>query len=499
MNEKLISVCLGLMLLQVAGPVTAQTVLTLDECREMALERNSESRTAQEKLRAAGYDRKAAVANYLPKVSVMGGYMHNSDNIKLISDEQSAQLSQLGTGVSGQLAGFIQQMTADPTFLTLYANDPSLRYMIGALSQADIATPLNQIGSSLAESFTLDVENVYAGVLTVQEPLFAGGKIRAYSKVTQYAEELAEIQLDGAQQKVMVTVDEAYWQIVSIANKLRLADRYVELLGTMESNVEKMKNEGVATVSDQLAVRVRLNEAEMSQIKARNGLLLSKMLLCQLCGLDLETEIVLADEARDIIDIPVDDFTYTGEDIDMNRPELKSLELAVKMYEGKADIVRADFLPTVALTGNYILSNPSMKNGFENKTAGMWNVGAVAKIPVFHFGEGMNKYRRAKSDAILAQYQLDDARGKVNLQISQYEHRIDEAESRMAIAEKTMENAEENLRMANIGFAEGVVESSVVLAANAAWLKAHSEEIDARIDCIMSKVYLRQAVGMLNK
>lgn len=488
-----------MVLLSSTAPMAAQTVLTLEECRAMALEKNSESKSAQEKVRAAEYDQKAAFANYLPKVSVTGGYLHNSDNVKLISDEQAAQLSQLGTGVAGQLSGFIQQMSADPTFQTLYATNPTLQYMIGALGQADIATPLNQVGSSLAESFTLDIENVYAGVVSVQEPLFAGGKIRAYNKVTQYAKELAEIQLDGTSQKVMVTVDEAYWQIVSIANKLRLTERYVELLKTMDENVEKMQNEGVATLSDQLSVRVKLNEAEMSQIKAQNGLVLSKMLLCQLCGLELDSDIVLEDEAREIIDIPVDDFTYTAEDINMNRPELKSLELAVKMYDGKAEIVRADFLPTIALTGNYILSNPSMKNGFENKTAGMWNVGAVAKIPVFHFGEGLNKYRRAKSDAILAQYQLDEARGKVNLQINQYEHRIHEAESRMEMAEKTMENAEENLRIANIGFAEGVVESSVVLAANAAWLKAHSEEIDARIDCIMSKVYLRQAVGMLNK
>lgn len=499
MKEKVLSVCLGLVLLANAGPVAAQRVLTLEECRSLALENNSESKSAQEKVRASEYDRKAAFANYLPKVSVSGTVMHNSDNLKLISDGQAASLSQVGTGIESQLTSFIQQMSSDPTFQALYASNPTLRYMIGALGQADVATPLNAIGSSLADNFTMDIENVYAGIVSVQEPLFAGGKIRAYNKVAQYAGELAEIQLDGSQQKVMVTVDEAYWQIVSIANKLRLTQRYVELLRTMDSNVGKMMAEGVATMSDQLSVRVRLNEAEMSQIKAQNGLLLSKMLLCQLCGLDLESDIVLADEESDIIDVPADEFTYTAEDIDMNRPELKSLELAVKMHEGKADIVRADFLPTIALTGNYIVTNPSMKNGFENKAAGMWNVGAVAKIPVFHFGEGLNKYRRAKSDALLAQYQLDEARGKVNLQIGQYEHRVAEAQARMALAGASLENAEENLRMANLGFAEGVVESSVVLAANAAWLKAHSEEIDARIDCIMSKVYLRQAVGMLNK
>ena len=127
----------------------------------------------------------------------------------------------------------------------------------------------------------------------------------------------------------------------------------------------------------------------------------------------------------------------------------------------------------------------------------MWNVGVVARIPVFHFGEGMSKYRRAKSEVLLTQYQLEDARGKVSLQVNQYEQKIAEADSRLQMALKNMENAEENLRVANIGFKEGVVESSLVLAAQTAWLQAHSEEIDARIDRIMATVYLRQATGQL--
>ena len=195
--------------------------------------------------------------------------------------------------------------------------------------------------------------------------------------------------------------------------------------------------------------------------------------------------------------IPEDVVTYTQEDLYENRPELKSLQLAVNMYDMKSKIVRADYLPTVALMGNYLVTNPSASNGISNDFHGMWNVGLVAKIPIYHFGEGMNKYRRAKSDKIITQYQLEDARGKVSLQVNQYEKKIAEADSRLEMALKNMENANENLRVANIGFKEGVVESSLVLAAQTAWLKAHSEEIDARIDRIMATVYLRQATGQL--
>ena len=496
-NRILLTVMCALAVLQNAQS-TAQTVLTLEECRSMALENNSQSKIAQEKVTAAQYDSKAAFANYLPKVSATAMYLHNSENLNLISEEQQTKFSHLGTAVQGNITAIM----SDPTYQYLTTTDASLAKLDalvkGILQTKDIEGALNQIGQELTDNFTMDIQNVYVGAISIEEPLYVGGKIRAYNKVTAYAKELAETQLDGEDQKVLVTVDEAYWQIVSIANKLRLTDQYVDLLRQMDRNVEIMKNEGVATASDQLSVRVKLNEAEMSQIKAQNGLVLSKMLLCQLCGMPLDKEITLKDELNETLEIPVDEVTYTEESLYENRPELKSLELAVNMYDMKSKIVRADYLPTVALTGNYLVTNPSAHDGLANEFHGMWNVGVVAKVPLYHFGEGMNKYRKAKTDKIITQYQLEDARGKVSLQASQYEKKIAEADSRLEMALKNMENAEENLRIANIGFQEGVVESQLVLAAQTAWLKAHSEEIDARIDRIMATVYLRQVTGQLS-
>ena len=478
---------------------SGQNVLTLEECRSMALENNGQSKIAQEKVTAAEYDSKAAFANYLPKVSATGLYLHNSENINLATEEQRNTLSGMGTSLT---SGMTNSLMTDPNFLSLYMSDATVKntvnYLVQKMSAADVEGTLNQLGQDLSNDMTLDIQNVYVGAITVEEPIYVGGKIRAYNKVTAYAKELAETQLNGEDQKVLVTVDEAYWQIVSVANKLRLTEQYVDLLRQMDKNVEIMKEEGVATASDQLSVRVKLNEAEMSQIKAQNGLELSKMLLCQLIGMPLDSEIMLKDELNETLDIPVDEVTYTEEELYENRPELKSLELAVNMYDMKSRIVRADYLPTVALMGNYMVTNPSASNGFANDFHGMWNVGVVAKIPIYHFGEGMNKYRRAKSDMMMTQYQLEDARGKVSLQASQYDKKIAEADSRLEMALKNMENAEENLRIANIGFQEGVVESQLVLAAQTAWLKAHSEEIDARIDRIMATVYLRQVTGQLS-
>jgi len=475
----------------------SQTVLTLQECRDKALENNQQSKISREKLAAAEYDKKAAFANYLPKVSATGAYLHNSENISLVSDDQSAALTNLGTNMVTSIGSRLPGLMSDPALANIIQNSPAVQQMIGKLQNGEIATALNEIGADLAKEFELDIANVYVGAVTIEEPLYVGGKIRAYNKVTAYAKELAETQMNGEDQKVIVSVDEAYWQIVSIANKLKLTEKYVELLRKLNTDVEKMRGEGLATQADQFSVKVKLNDAEMKLLKARNGLALSKMLLCQLCGMDLHTDIILADEANENLTVPADTVIYTQEEIDENRVELKSLKLATEMYNQKVSIVRADYLPTVALLGSYTLTNPSAQNGFQNKFGDMLSVGVVARIPIFHFGEGMNKVNKAKAEARIAQYQLDEARNKITLQVTQYEQHIKEADSRLELASGNMENAEENLRMANIGFKEGYLASTSVLEAQTAWLQAHSEEIDAKIDKIMALVYLRQATGQL--
>lgn len=479
----------------------SQTVLTLQECRDKALENNQQSKISREKLAAAEYDKKAAFANYLPKVSATGAYLHNSENISLVSDDQSAALTNLGTTTATSIGNYVNGLMVNPKFQQILTNSQATQYLAAEIKKliesGEIATALNEIGADLAKEFEMDIANVYLGALTIEEPLYAGGKIRAYNKVTAYAKELAEAQMSGEDQKVIVSVDEAYWQIVSIANKLKLTEKYVELLRKLNTDVEKMRGEGLATQADQFSVKVKLNDAEMKLLKARNGLALSKMLLCQLCGMDLHTDIMLADETNENLTVPADTVIYTQEEIDENRVELKSLKLATEMYNQKVSIVRADYLPTVALLGSYTLTNPSAQNGFQNKFGDMLSVGVVARIPLFHFGEGMNKVNKAKAEARIAQYQLDEARNKITLQVTQYEQRIKEADSRLELASGNMENAEENLRMANIGFKEGYLASTSVLEAQTAWLQAHSEEIDAKIDKIMALVYLRQATGQL--
>ena len=467
----------------------AQIALTLDSCRALAMENNKELLIGQEKIKAAHYQNKAAFTNYLPKLSATGTYIRNQKEISILNDEQKAGLSQLGTTVGTQVKGFAQQLAVA---------HPELAPLIASLGNFDIATPLNAAGNSIVDAFRTDTRNMYAGAITLTQPLYMGGKIRAYNKITQYAEELARQQHHTGMQEVILSTDQAYWQVISLVNKKKLAEGYLKLLQKLESDIDHMIAEGVATKADGLSVKVKVNEAEMTLTKVEDGLSLSKMLLCQLCGLDLSTNVVLADENMN--DLPI--LLKENSEINMetayaSRPELKSLELASLIYKQKVNVTRAEHLPTVALLGNYLVSNPSVYNGFENKFKGMWNVGVMVQVPIWNWGEGVYKTKAAKAEAQIAKYQLPDAREKVELQVNQAAFKVTEAKKKLIMASKNLEKANENLRYATLGFEEGVIAPANVLEAHTAWLSAQSEKIDAQIDIKLTEIYLQKSLGTL--
>lgn len=298
-------------------------------------------------------------------------------------------------------------------------------------------------------------------------------------------------------QEVILSTDQAYWQVISLVNKKKLAEGYLELLQKLDSDVEKMIAEGVATKADGLSVRVKVNEAEMTLTKVEDGLSLSRMLLCQLCGLDLSTPIVLADEQMENLPLAETNTQFDINTAYANRPEIHSLELATQIYKQKVNVTRAEHLPSVALMGNYMVTNPSVFNSFENKFKGMWNVGVMVQIPIWHWGEGIYKTKAAKAEARIAQYQLQDTREKIELQVNQSAFKVKEASKKLVMATKNMEKADENLRYATLGFKEGVIATSNVLEAQTAWLSAQSEKIDAQIDVKLTEIYLKKSLGTL--
>ena len=445
----------------------AQGVLSLEDCRRLAIENNKKLKIADEDVKASEAQKAEAFTKYLPSIDAMGVYLRNQKEINLLSDDAHLPVGSIGSD---------GKFTFRPDQL-MVGSDGKPVMVNGQYVPKDYALLPK-------EAMTVDERNLGIVQVGLTQPIYMGGKIRAYNQIAGLSEQLAKSKRSQELQNVILSTDEAYWQIVSLVNRKKLADKYVETLTT-----------GVATKADVLSVRVKLNEGEMVQTKVDNGLSLSRMLLNQICGLPTDTIVMLKEEMADtdVEEVPAESL----ERVYSRRPEVASLQLATDIYKKKEKIALSEYLPTIALTANYLSSTPSFFDGVSTKFDGMWSVGVGIKAPIFHWGASRKSLRSAKAQTNAMNYKLQEAKEQIELQVNQSEFKMKEVTKKLAMARKNLERAEENLKFANLGFKEGTIPVLNVLEAQTAWLTANSELIDTQIEARLCKVYLERAYGTL--
>jgi len=487
--NRLLAVCFWLLAVGVS-PVEAQRVLSLDSCRAMALRNNKQMSVQRVKQEVAKNIRKSARTKYLPHVSATGGYLYTSKEISILSDESKETLSNLGTNSVTQLQSGLA--SAMPVLSALFGGTAPVTSMMNGMAGA-----LNQIGQGIVDELHTDTRHMFGGAILVTQPIFMGGAIVAMNKMADLGEDLAANSADARRQETLYQIDQAYWQVVSLRHKQKLAESFLELVKKLDGDVQKMIQEGVATRSEGLSVSVKVNEAEMAVMKVNDGLTLSKMLLCQLCGLPVEEQVTLADEeTEDIATVGITE-TFQKSDYLENRPELKMLQNVVDINHQATNLLKAGNLPQVLLVGGYSASNPNVYNGFQRKFSGAWNIAVLMRVPIWNWGDVAYKVRAAKGATTIATLEMEEAREKMELQVNQSNFRVNEANKKLLLAQASQQRADENLRMATLGFQEGVISSTTVMEAQTAWLQAQSQRIDAEIDVQLSRVNLQKSLGTL--
>lgn len=455
--------------------------VSLDSCRNMALANNKSLRISRQSIEKAHWQNKEAFAAYLPAIDFAGGYVYNQRKLSIFDSDQ-----------------LLPTKSFDPKTGSYEFNlvtNPETGMPIKGPDGQYVPSTVALIPKSAME---YDIHNVFFGAVTLTQPVYMGGKIVAMNKITKAAENLARELNDSEAENIVYAVDAAYWQVVSLKAKKELAESYVNLLDSLCRNVHRLVDAGLATRSDALSVDVKLNSAQVDLTKVDNGLVLSRMALAQLCGLPVDTQLQLADE--DSVSEPAE--VMLPESYDMNevyerRPDLRALSLGVEIAGQQKNVARAAMLPNVALIGSYEFSNPNMYDGFKKRFKGAFSVGAMVSIPIWHWGGNYSKYRAAESDEVIRRLQLEDARELVSLQVSQARFKTHEAYKTFHTAEANLSKADENLRTANLAFKEGVATTDNVMEAQTAWLKAHSEQIDAMIDIRLCNTYLSKVLGTL--
>ena len=275
-----------LLLIVSLSNLSAQETLSLEQCRQKALEANKGLKMAEEKRIENENLQKVAFWQMLPKVGATGGYTWMEKSVQLLSDDQKDRLNNLGNNVQEGVEQAIREETSSIPFVGDLIGDA----LSNVLNNTNFSSTLNGVGQDICNGLETDTRNTTFGVVTLTQPIYLGGRLLALYKTARLLNHLSGIEYDKKREETLIAIDEAYWQVVSVKHKKELAENYAALLDSLNKNVEALMEAQMATKGDLAKVRVKLNEAQMSLTKATNGLTLAKMLLAQRCGMPLDSD-----------------------------------------------------------------------------------------------------------------------------------------------------------------------------------------------------------------
>ena len=456
----------------------AQQSLTLDDCRRLAIENNKALKMADAEVESSRAQKREAFTKYLPAVDLSGMYLRNEKGMSLLAEDAHLPVGTIGA--DGKFTFRPDQLLMGPDVNPVMVNGRPVPKDVALLPKS---------------SMMLDAKEMGFLQVGVTQPVYMGGKVRAYNEMAGLAERLAESNRSRELQDVILATDEAYWQIVALSYRRKMVEKYVETMKKLEHDIRLMHEHGVVTKAEILQVAVKLNEAEMNLVKVEDGLILSRMVLNQLCGLELGEVVPLQEEVVEEEAKPV--LSLSMKQVLQHRPEISSLQYAQDIYRKKERIALAEYLPNVALMANWLSTSPSSFDGISTKFEGMWSVGVGVRVPIVHWGASRKSLKHTRAQTEIVGLKLEEAKEKIELQVRQSEFRVKEVERKLAMARKNQEKAVENLKFAELGFREGTIPVLNLLEAQTAWLQAHSELIEARIEARLSEVYLLRAYGVL--
>lgn len=353
----------------------------------------------------------------------------------------------------------------------------------GSIAAFHVGKPLNMVLPSVGVSPSL----------TVAQPIYAGGKIKLGQAAASKGVEIYEDQKRMTETEVLLKVDKAYWQIVSLNEKIKLAYQAKDLLDSLSKELNNAFDAGMIYKNDLLRVQVQRNETELNISKAMDGLVLSKMNLAQIIGAGSGQEIAVTDSVSGTFQAMLTD---TLQNAANQRIEIQLLKKALDAQELQRKMLQADFKPTVAvMAGGFVGfgKKMNMETGGNTMTSyfGMLSV----SIPIWDWGVKASKVKEQSFKIAAQQTELDETKELLSMEIKNAYLALNQASRKIALSGASVDQAEENLRLSNDRFKAGTVTGQDVLEAQMLWQQAKSTVIDAKIEYRVAEAEYKKAIG----
>ncbi|MDR2562585.1 MAG: TolC family protein [Prevotellaceae bacterium] len=436
--------------------------MTLKQCRQMALENNKTMAVARQNKIKSDLTVKSTFTNFLPKLSASGMSYHTSS-------ESDFALKM------GRMQIF------DPNMVNAFI-PPQYHPFIESLSSISLPDI----------NFNLNLNNSYVTGINLEQPIYMGGKIRSAYKMSKIGKEIADLNIKKNETEIIVETDKAYWLYVQTLELCKSAESYKKTVEEFYRVVSNAVDAGMKSRNDLLKVQVQLNQANLQLQRAKNGIKLAGMNLCQIIGLSLDSEIIplqlFSSESFDITHI--DDIT--------SRPEYEMLNKQTEFKNQEKQMIRSDFLPSVGLRGSYNYIYGVKLNNEVLFNNGGFSAMLSVKIPLFHWGEGSKKIKIADTERTIAELQFNDFSEKMKLEMQQAINAYNEFLLEVAMTDKALLQAKENLEMSKNHYEAGMENISDYIEAQTVWQNAESEHIIAKTKLEIAKTEYLRTVGKLD-
>lgn len=342
-------------------------------------------------------------------------------------------------------------------------------------------------------SISMMKNGTIAGITAVQ-PVFAGGQIVNGNKLAKVGEEVSSLQLELSENEVVTTVEQYYWQLVAMQEKVRTLNAVDSLLSSIHKDVDVAVRAGVTLNNDLLQVQLRQNDVESQHVKLMNGISIVKMLLAQYCGLaSSRTDDGMADfnvELPDIGKSPLDLPSLVGGDARLSMlPEYQLLQKQVEATDLQHRMTVGKNMPSVAVGAGYNYHN-LLEN---NHTFGM--VFATVSIPISDWWGGSHAIKRSKIEQHKAADALSDNAELLKIRMQKSWNDVNESYQQLQIAQRSILQAEENLRLNRNYYKAGTSRMSDLLEAQLLYQQALDKRTDAYADYCNKLLAYKVATG----
>ena len=426
---------------------SAQTY-TLEQIKDSALHNNMAIRSARYNIEAAQQQRKEAFTKYFPNIS--------------------------GTGLWFNANKGMAKMELNPSNFMTPELGASLAQSFPAEALAALANPV---------SISMMKNGTIAGVQAVQ-PVFAGGQIINGNKLAKVGEDVSRLQLQLSENEVEKTAEHYFWQLASLQEKMKTINAADALLADIYKDVDVAVRAGVALRNDLLRVQLRQNAIASQRLKLQNGLSLVRLLLSQYCGLR-DTSFVITYQTDLTQQIP----SLQGREALSNLPEYQLLGKQVEATALQQKMAIGQNLPSVAVGAGY-----NYHNLLDNDhTFGM--LFATVSIPISDWWGGSHAIKRKKIEYQKAQEQLTDNAQLLQIRMQNAWNNVEESYQQLLLAQRSIEQAEENLRLNRNYYNAGTSKMSDLLEAQMLYQQACDKRTDAFADYQNKLLEYRQSVG----